>query len=538
MNTMHTHFFLLFTLALGVANSGLAQTSVQFQSGQDIAARQWDVVDVKFAGPAGITAPIDAEVAANFAGPGGERLKVPLFYNGGTEFVLRFTPPTAGQWKFRTASAVAGLDGLSGIINAAAPAAGPIGIAATSKQRFAYADGTSYFPIAFECDWLFALDAKNRGGIPRTRTLVNTIAENGFNQVVMNVYAYDVAWPADPKLKPEFNYARPDYSPYGGSNEKPDYSTLNVEFFQHFDRVMAALDDKNVAAHLMIYVWNKKVNWPKSRSAEDNRYFDYVVKRYQAYPNLIWDISKEATGYGHNDMDYITDRIDRLRGLDAFRRLMTVHDYGYCAKFPEKVDFVSIQTWTTDLWSAMNVVREKHPMKPIFNIEHGGYEEGPFLVFTGDFLSAETCLERAYQCVFAGASLTHYWQDTSWTVVIHDIAALPAAQRPKLEYYKHLAAFVGQPWFGTLAPSARKHSSSGFCLTDGKTRFAYYVPKENSAIQLWLKDKIGQRVLASWFNPLTGETRQVKPMVAQQFLTVLPQPDWKHFSILNVEVLP
>ena len=63
-----------------------------------------------------------------------------------------------------------------------------------------------------------------------------------------------------------------------------------MEFFQHFDRVMAELDNKNVAAHLMIYVWNKKVNWPKSRSAEDNRYFDYVVKRYQAYPNLIWDI--------------------------------------------------------------------------------------------------------------------------------------------------------------------------------------------------------------------------------------------------------
>jgi hypothetical protein len=93
----------------------------------------------------------------------------------------------------------------------------------------------------------------------------------------------------------------------------------------------------------MIYVWHKQVAWPEARSEADNRYFDYVVKRYQAYSNIIWDISKEATGYDHNDKSYILDRIERLRALDSYDRLVTVHDYGYCNQYPDTVDFISVQ---------------------------------------------------------------------------------------------------------------------------------------------------------------------------------------------------
>ena len=63
-------------------------------------------------------------------------------------------------------------------------------------------------------------------------------------------------------------------------------------------------------------VYAYDVNWPEARSRNDNRFFDYVLKRYQAFRNLVLDISKEALGYGHNDVTSISDRIDRLRSLD------------------------------------------------------------------------------------------------------------------------------------------------------------------------------------------------------------------------------
>ncbi|MCA9078852.1 MAG: DUF4038 domain-containing protein [Planctomycetaceae bacterium] len=530
-------------IAVAIVTAGmlpgiLLADAVSFMPDKPVETRQWEVVDIAFSVSDDVDRLLEVDAAANFEGPDGTNLKVPLFYNGDHEFVLRFTPPTEGEWTFKTHSTLSELDDHAGVIRATQRVEGqngPVEISAHAKQRFAYADGTSYFPIAFECDWLFALDAENRSDIPKTRTLIETIARNGFNQVVMNVYAYDVTWPSDPKLPPEFNYARPDYSPFGGTNESPDSSKLNIPFFQHLDRVIAELHRQGVIAHLMIYVWNKQVNWPESRSDADNRYFDYVVKRYQAFPNLIWDISKEATGYGHNDMAYITDRIERLRGLDAFDRLVTVHDYGYCSKHADKVDFISIQNWTSELWSAMNNVRTENPGKPIFNIEHGGYEAGPYHVFTGDYLSAEACLERAYQCMFAGASLTHYWQDTSWSVVIHDPESLPEEQRPKLSYYRHLADFVSRPEFSALEPADRKLSSSGLCLTDNKSQYVYYIPKDNVTVHLRLPIENGHPLRLSWLNPHTGEVIQLPQQLWQKHLDV-PRPAWSHFGILIVDV--
>ena len=500
---------------------------------------QWRPNDTVFEVSEELATPFEVEAVANVTGPQGEKLDVPMFFDGGQKFILRFAPPTPGEWKYSIRSTVKSLDGKSGEIQTIAAANGrhgPVGVASDSRQRFAYADGTNYFPIAFECDWLFALDAANKTDIPKTRELADTIARHGFNQVVMNVYAYDVMWPADPKLPQEFNYARPGYSPFGGTNDAPDFSTLNVEFFQHLDRVIAALDERGIVAHLMIYVWNKKVNWPESRSEADNRYFDYVVKRYQAYPNIIWDISKEALGYGHSDMTYITDRVERLRKLDAYDRLVTVHDHAYCAKYPDLVDFISIQIWTSELFAAMKEVRAKHPQKPILNIEHGGYEAGPYHVFTGDYLSAEVCLERAYECVFAGTFPTHYWQDTSWSVVIHNPDSLPEKQRPRLHYYQHLATMVNKPGFADLEPASGKFSSSGMCLTDGKKRFVYFIPKENSAVQLRnLQGAEGEHVRLTWFNPHTGESMPGVERKIEKYISV-QRPDWDHFGILNAEI--
>ena len=156
-------------------------------------------------------------------------------------------------------------------------------------QNISFTKAESHiFPIAFECDWLFALDAENPEDIPKTRTFVDEVADNGFNQIVMNVFAYDVNWKKDPALRPEHEFGSPNAFPFEGNNDTPDHTQLNIEYFQRLDRVVECLNERDIVAHIMIYVWNKRVNWPEADSDEDNRYFDYVVKRYQAYPNVVW----------------------------------------------------------------------------------------------------------------------------------------------------------------------------------------------------------------------------------------------------------
>lgn len=173
------------------------------------------------------------------------------------------------------------------------------------------------------------------------------------------------------------------------------------------------MHDKRIASHLMIYVWNKLVAWPGMNTNADNMYFDYVVKRYQAFPNIVWDISKEALYYGRADEDYIHGRIQRLKANDKYNRLVSVHDYKYCSNFPDKVDFISSQNWSHNIYNKMLEAKTKFKNKPIFNIEHGGYEESPYTVFTGDYTNAETCLRRNYMCLFAGVFTTYYWQGAS-----------------------------------------------------------------------------------------------------------------------------
>ncbi|MFC2113472.1 DUF4038 domain-containing protein, partial [Bacteroidota bacterium] len=456
--------------------------------------------------------PFKVEFSASFTGPTGKTMKIPGFYNGSNEWVIRFSASLPGKWEYITHSSVKKLDNRKGSLSILDKSKegqhGGIVIPENNPQHFAYEDGTPYFLMAWECDWLYALDYHDDNGVPKTEHFLDLIAGNGCNQLVMNVFSYDVSWPKDPKLKerPEHDLGGPtDIFPFLGNNENPDYSALNIEFFQKFDRTISIMNEKGIISHLMIYVWNKLVNWPDMNSEADNLYFDYVVKRYQAFPNIIFDISKEALFYGRADNEYILERIERVRKLNTFNRLVTVHDYGFCSRYPESVDFISMQTWTSTLYTfTLNTV-QKYNEKPVFNIEHGGYEESPYTVWTGDFTNAEICLRRNYMILFGGGYSTYYWQGCSWNVLIHNPFQQPEDYiKPHFEYYRYLNEFFTKQNFSKLKPAPQKNYS-GYCLEGQNGEYLIYVPKENYQVQAnFFREDAWERSFI-WFNTLTGE---------------------------------
>ncbi len=469
---------------------------------------QWDVIDLTFSGNPRPECPFTTEFGAVITHESGREMRVPGFYNDNDIWIIRFSPPLTGRWSYTTYSGSGELDGRHGEIRVgpaeSAEIHGPISISEQNPQRFTYQDGTSWFPLAFEIDWLFALDAENPDDIPRTRQIVKHIEENGFNKVIINVYAYDAGWGERHRIDPRFNFAKPSVFPFGGTNEDPDHETLNIDFFKHFDRVIAHLNEKGIVAHMMIYVWNKYVNWPSPGSEEDNMYFDYVVKRYQAYPNLIWDISKEALAYGMDDMDYITGRIDRLRKLDGHKRLVTVHDFSYCRRHPDKVDFISVQEWKPNLYNEMQNIVESFPETPVFNVEHGGYEQTMHTIFHGAFTNAEICLKRTYICIFAGTYSTYYWQNASWYELVYDPFSLPVENQPKFHYYKHLTNFFSNFDYNKLVPDQYFYST--YVLTNNEDTFIYLLPWHGFSIEgMAPRQARGKRIEIQWFDPLTGE---------------------------------
>ena len=502
MNAIHRLFAIIILILL----------SYSVHAKEKLEGKQWEMIELTYSTKKVPTeSPLEVIMGCVFTHENGTSRDVPGFYNGNSEWVIRFTPKQAGRWQGSTYSSLTELSGKSVELTIDGPDPGSQGgvvINPDDPTHFQYENGDSYFLMAFELDWLFALDYGDPE-LTKTRQFVKDIRENGFNQIIMNVYAFDVRWPKDPNLKPEHDYgSRLDIYPFKGTNAQPDHSNLNLDFFQHLDRVIKLLDDSDIVAHLMIYVWNKEVNWPEAYSANDNRYFDYVVKRYQSYNNILWDISKEALGYGHNDINYITDRIQRLRKLDAHDRLVTVHDITYCSKFPEQVDFISVQSWTTDIYNHMRNLATRFDNKPIFNIEHGGYEQSPYEVFIGNYNDPATCLRRNYICAFAKTYTTYYWQGSSWNVIVPDPFAATTEPQPKFKYYKHMYDFFQKYPYSSFEP-AQKYCSSGWCMTNGEDTYLYYVPSENVAVDIRRLPET-KTIQLMWFDPLTGEYSEVE----------------------------
>jgi hypothetical protein len=501
-------------LCIIVSTNGFAQLKKQTYSTKAIAVQKWEVLDINFQAKSKNTSPFTAEFSAVFTHENGKQQKVPGFFNGKNEWILRFSSAAEGKYTYVTSSEIKVLNNKKGkvtVTTAQTNNHGGIVVNDDDPQHFYYEDGTPYFLLAFECDWLYALDYHNEKGLPKTEHLLNLISENGFNQIVMNVFSYDVSWQKDEKLKqhPEHEFGGPDdIYPFLGNNENPDYSALNPIFFQRLDRTISMMHDKRIASHLMIYVWNKLVAWPDMNSDADNMYFDYVVKRYQAFPNMVWDISKEALYYGRADEDYIHDRIERIRENDQFNRLVSVHDFKYCSNFPEKVDFISTQNWSHNIYDKMLDAKTKFKDKPIFNIEHGGYEESPYAVFTGDYVNAETCLRRNYMCLFAGVYTTYYWQGASWNVIIYNPFEQPEDFiKPKFEYFEHMQKLFKEFDFTKLKPTPWQNGSA-YNLTDDNETVLLYMHKENYGIDAaFLKKESSKRSL-QWFNTLTGEFSQ------------------------------
>jgi hypothetical protein len=536
-----------FLLLLLLSFPALAQTRTIYPA--QATTRPNEPVDVVFKGTASAN-PFELTFGATVVGPDSARLNVPGFYNGNGEYVLRLSFSKPGQYTYLTYASATYLTAKTGTVRVAGEPVGngAVRVDPQQPQRFRYQDGKPYFALAFEADWLFALDYGNAAGLPKTEQLVRDVKANGFNQIVTNVYAYSVSWAIAPDVPSQYNYNRPTYTPFGGTNDAPDYNTLNVSFFQHFDRVVELLNRQSIVAHVMIYVWNKNVRWPAMNTPADNRYFDYVVRRYQAYPNIIWDVSKEALDYGRCDIPYINERIARIRQLDAYGRLVTVHDYEYCGREPQRVDFISIQNWRSDLYSSTQAAVLKHPDRPVMNIEHGGYEIGPYKSFVGNYSSPEVCLIRNYLCLFAGAYSTYYWKNTAWNIAVYDaLDPKHTFTKPRYDYYRHLQGLFSRYDFNTLNPVVQKLTinsrvgpdnlaSSGYPLTNGKDLHLYLIPGGSDQINAVLPKPASGKLQATWFNPFTGEYRDDKPVDWNNWRG-FTSPWAEQYSVLIVKAL-
>jgi hypothetical protein len=498
----------LFILSVAVANG----------AGGAVQVPRWQPHDFSFAAQGAVERPFRVEFSAEITGPKGSKLFVPGFYDGNGAWKIRVSPTFEGDWQVATRSSLPALDGqrvpFICVPNPSRTAHGGVIVDPRHPRHFVCEDGTRFFPMGYECNWLWALDAAN-AELPVVTRFLDKLAAHGFNCVILNAYAHDTSWRKG--RTSDDDYGPPALFAWESTNERPDHSRFNLAYWRHYDQIIAALNQRGMVAHIFIKVYNKMVNWPPKGSAEDDLYFRWLIARYAAYPNVHWDFSKESNN--EKDLDYKLGRIRFIRDLDPYRRPITTHtdlqayDRGsYNAVLDYRSDQVH-QNWHASLLNH----RQQHTW-PVLNVEFG-YEQGPKgpkdLTYAVGQRPEEVC-RRAWEICLAGGYCSYYYTYTAWDII------RPDDTPPGYQYFRHLRAFFEGTGYWLMNP-LDDLVSAGFCLANPGEEYVVFLNKAGP-FTLRVEGLKGQ-TSAEWFHPFTGQ-RSLAAQAGNGLREFTPPPGW------------
>lgn len=459
---------------------------------------QWTPSDFSFKASPGIGNSFMIPLSATVRRPDGNEFTLPGFYDGDDTWKIRVSPTAEGQWSLVTKSDVKELDGqraeFNCVKNSNPNVHGVLRVDKAHPHHFIFDDGTRFFMQGYEYDWLWALDM-DKTGVPTVEKSLDILSQHGFNYVILNSYAHDTKW-REGKSSPD------DYGPsllyaWEGSNDQPGHSRMNLAYWRHYDQVMTALAERGIQAHMLVKVYNKSVKWPAHGSDEEKLFFRWLVARYAAYPNIIWDFSKEA--HNEKDLAYKQGWLQWLRESDPYRHLTTVHDddkANDAGAYDELTDFRADQAHGK--FHEMILRQRSRRAWPVANVE-SDYEHGPGGLDDKTYRNTHTpegMIRTAWEIQMAGGYNAYYYTYTAWDVI------RPLDVPAGYALYNHFGDFWRKTDYWLLEP-ADDLVNSGWCLAQPGRE---YVVFQNEAKPFTLEITGAKAALkAEWFNPHTGK---------------------------------
>src|ERR1035438_407308 len=150
--------------ATEIAQAPRASEAKELETDSTIRVPRWQPHDFAFTSRSELDNPFQASFSAELTGPDRTRMVLPGFYDGNGTWKVRFSPTREGKWQLATRSSVPELAGrhvqLVCTPNVQRVHGGVRGDP-EHPRHFVCEDGTRFFPMGYECDWLWALDATN-----------------------------------------------------------------------------------------------------------------------------------------------------------------------------------------------------------------------------------------------------------------------------------------------------------------------------------------------------------------------------------------
>ena len=267
----------------GACATALAQPSA--------VCEQWGVFETRFSDVAAAKRPTSVTLSATFT-HGDQKITVPGFWAGAETFMVRFSPPTTGVWKYKTASDYIGLNDRTGSFTGTAPTGNNHGPVEPFKTHYLrYADGTPYHQFGTTC-YAWIHQPKDL----QQQTL-KTLAASPFNKIRFCVFPKNYTYN---KNEPElFAFSK-------NADGSFDFDRPDPAFWQHLENRILDLQRLGIVADIIL--WHPYDRWGFSEmsDAQDDRYLRYCIARLAAYHNVWWSLA--------NEFDFMTDRPGNHRG--------------------------------------------------------------------------------------------------------------------------------------------------------------------------------------------------------------------------------
>lgn len=488
---------------------------------------QWQPHDFEFRSRTQHANPFMVRFEASIQGPNGTTLAIPGFYDGDGTWKIRFAPTAPGKWYLTTSSEDPELDGktidnIECVPQTNLAVHGRLRVDPDHPRHFIFEDGSRFYMMGYECDWLWALDSTNPA-LPVTNAFLDKLTDHGFNYIILNVYAHDTNWKqGHTEVR---DYGPPPVYPWLGTNEQPQQDKLNLDFWRHYDQMMDAMNQRGIIAHIMTKVYNKQVNWPKPLSPEEDLYYRTLIARYSAYPNVVWDFSKEAHGEGN--FEYKSGRIKWIKDNDPYKHLVTVHDDSAlydAGAYANILDYRSDQQHSD--WYKTVLQQRAQQEWPVVNVEFG-YEWGPG--GEGDatypvIQSPTDVLWRAYEICLAGGYTAYYYTYTAWDIIHTEHTP------PGYAYFRNLKNFFTGTKYWLMEPDDSL-ISKGHCLANPGKEYVVFqgLPGEYTLKIAGAESEL----IGEWYNPQTSE-RQSAGKFGNGVHKVSAPDGWNLMSLLHI----
>ena len=210
---------------------------------------------------------------------GSENWRVPAFWRGGSQWTVRFAPPTSGEYTYLLESTDKNnpdLNGHQAQINLTASPRGMLRVAA-DKHYFEYADGTPFYWLG-DTWWTGLSDRLSWDGFQK---LTANRKSKGFTvvQIVAGlVPSNEEEAPVDPGFRNE-----------GGAVWDPEFKQINPKYFDFADRRIQLLVDAGIAPAI-VGAWHQALG--QMGIAKMEKHWRYIIARYAAYP-VFWIVGGE-----------------------------------------------------------------------------------------------------------------------------------------------------------------------------------------------------------------------------------------------------